>query len=162
MESKPRIMPAVNQIEVHPFNTRRALADFCKANDIVVEAYAPLARALRMKHPKIIDLSRKYSYTPGQLMVRWSLQHGYVPLPKSIKKNRIAENASIGGFEISPEDMQAMDELDEYLVTGLLFTITFGRHSASIDLFCRLGPCRLPVTGCEALVDRLKGLWSLL
>ncbi|KAL9071148.1 MAG: hypothetical protein Q9157_005563 [Trypethelium eluteriae] len=117
MESKPRVVPVVNQIEVHPFNIRRELADFCQAHDIVVEAYAPLARALRMKHPKIVDLSTKYSCTPGQLMVRWSLQHGYVPLPKSVRQNRIAENAEIGGFEISQEDMQAMDGLDEYLVT---------------------------------------------
>ena len=130
MESKPRMMPAVNQIEVHPFNTRGELADFCQTNNIVVEAYAPLARALRMKHPKIVDLSRKYSCTPGQLMVRWSLQHGYVPLPKSMKKNRITENADIGGFEISQEDVQAMDGLDEYLVTGQLPSTTSGTRSA--------------------------------
>ncbi|KAI9664755.1 MAG: hypothetical protein M1821_006203 [Bathelium mastoideum] len=118
IESKPRVVPAVNQIEVHPFNTRREVADFCQANGIVVEAYAPLARALRMKHPRIAELSKKYSCTPAQLMIRWSLQHGYVPLPKSIKRSRIAENADIGGFEIQHEDMQAMDGLDEYLVTG--------------------------------------------
>jgi diketogulonate reductase-like aldo/keto reductase len=70
-----------------------------------------------MKHPTIVELSRKYSCTPGQLLVRWSLQHGYVPLPKSVKKARIAENAEIGGFEIDDADMKTMDGLDEYLVT---------------------------------------------
>ena len=119
MESNPRSIPAVNQIEVHPFNTRRELTAFCQANGIVVEAYAPLARALRMRHPKIVELSSKYSCTPAQLMIRWSLQHGYVPLPKSVKKHRIAENAEIGGFEIDQDDMQMMDGLDEYLVTGM-------------------------------------------
>lgn len=77
-------------------------------------------------------------------MVRWSLQHGYVPLPKSIKNNRIAENAEIGGFEISREDMQAMDDLDEYLVTGKLFPITLGRRSAGIDLFADWDPVDCP------------------
>ncbi|TID15579.1 Aldo/keto reductase [Venturia nashicola] len=117
IDSKPRVLPAVNQIEVHPFNTRTNITKFCKQHDIVVEAYAPLVRALKMKHPTIVELSQTYSCTPGQLLVRWSLQHGYVPLPKSVKKARIVENAEIGGFEIESADMKKMDALDEYLVT---------------------------------------------
>lgn len=66
LNSKPRIAPAVNQIEVHPFNTRTDIASFCQQNNIVVEAYAPLVRALKMKHPKIVALSKKYSCTPGK------------------------------------------------------------------------------------------------
>lgn len=112
------MVPAVNQVEVHPFNTRTDITSFCQQNGIVVEAYAPLVRALRMKHPKIVTLAKKYSCTPGQLLVRWSLQHGYVPLPKSVKKARIVENSGIGGFVIEESDMKAMDGLDEYLVTG--------------------------------------------
>ena len=65
LDSKPKIAPAVNQIEVHPFNTRTDIASFCQQNNIVVEAYAPLVRALRMKHPKIVALSKKYACTPG-------------------------------------------------------------------------------------------------
>ncbi|PIA93907.1 putative oxidoreductase [Cercospora beticola] len=117
LSSKPRILPTVNQIEVHPFNTRSALTQYCAKNNIVVEAYAPLARALRMKHPVIVELAKKYGCTSGQLMVRWSLQHGYVPLPKSVRKERIVENAQVEQLEISEQDMQRMDELDEYLVT---------------------------------------------
>ncbi|PQE23129.1 aldo keto reductase protein [Rutstroemia sp. NJR-2017a WRK4] len=117
LDSKPRIVPAVNQIEVHPFNTRTDITSFCQENGIVVEAYAPLARALRMKHPQIVDLSKKYSCSPAQLMVKWSLQHGYVPLPKSVTKERIISNGDVDGVEISKEDMDALDGLDEYLVT---------------------------------------------
>jgi diketogulonate reductase-like aldo/keto reductase len=65
LDSNPRIAPAVNQIELHPFNTRTDIASFCQQNNIVVEAYAPLVRALKMKHPKIVSLSKKYSCTPG-------------------------------------------------------------------------------------------------
>jgi diketogulonate reductase-like aldo/keto reductase len=118
LDSNPRIPPAVNQIEVHPFNTRKDITSFCAEHNIVVEAYAPLVRALRMKHPSIVSLSKKYSCTPGQLLVRWSLQHGYVPLPKSVKQARIVENSEIGGFVIEDDDMAKMDQLDEYLVTG--------------------------------------------
>jgi diketogulonate reductase-like aldo/keto reductase len=117
LDTNPSIIPAVNQIEVHPFNTRTDITSFCKGKGIVVEAYAPLARAMRMKHPKIVELSKKYSCTPAQLMVRWSLQHGYVPLPKSVTMHRIAENGHIEGFEIEEDDMKAIDKLDEYLVT---------------------------------------------
>lgn len=119
--SKPRIMPAVNQIEVHPFNTRENIRQVCEENGILVEAYAPLVRALKMTHPTIKSLASKYKCTPGQLLIRWSLQHGMVPLPKSINKARIEENSKIGHFEIEDKDMKMMDGLDEYLVTGELY-----------------------------------------
>lgn len=117
IDSKPKTLPAVNQIEVHPFNTRTNITDFCQKQGIMVEAYAPLARALRMKHPVISQLSKKYSCTPAQLMVRWSLQHGFVPLPKSVSEERIKANGQVSSFEIDSPDMQKMDGLDEYLVT---------------------------------------------
>ena len=115
--SNPRIMPSVNQIEVHPFNTRKNIVKACEKHGILVEAYAPLARALRMEHPRILSLSKKYNCTPAQLMIRWSLQHGYIPLPKSVTKTRIEANGNISHFEISTEEMQVLDGLDEYLVT---------------------------------------------
>jgi diketogulonate reductase-like aldo/keto reductase len=107
----------VNQIEVHPFNTQPAIISFCQKHNIVIEAYAPLARAMRMRHPVIVELAGKYERSPAQLMVRWSLQHGYVPLPKSSSKERIVSNADVGGFEIGEEDMVTLDKLDERLVT---------------------------------------------
>lgn len=70
-----------------------------------------------MKDPTIVKLSQKYECTPGQLLVRWSLQHGYVPLPKSVNQNRIVENSQIGHFAIEDADIKTMDGLDEYLVT---------------------------------------------
>ena len=107
LDSKPSILPVVNQVEVHPFNTRTDITSFCAKHNIVVEAYAPLVRALRMKHPTVVSLSKKYDCTPAQLLVRWSLQH-----------------ADIGGFEIGEEDMAKMDGLDEYLVTGECYSVT--------------------------------------
>jgi diketogulonate reductase-like aldo/keto reductase len=71
-----------------------------------------------MKHPTVVALSKKYDCTPAQLLLRWNLQHGNVVLPKSVKRERIIENADVGGFEIAQEDVGVLDELDEYLVTG--------------------------------------------
>ncbi|KAH7309725.1 aldo-keto reductase family 1 member E1 [Stachybotrys elegans] len=117
MSSSPAINPVINQIEVHPFNTQEEIRAVCAKYDITIEAYAPLARGMRMKHPKILELSRKHRCSPAQLFVKWSLQHNMVTLPKSVKKERIIENASVEGFEISQQDMAAMDDLDENLVT---------------------------------------------
>lgn len=70
MASNPRIRPVVNQFEVHPFNTNTEIRAACAKHGIVVEAYGPLARAMRMKHPTILSLSSKYGCTPAQLMIR--------------------------------------------------------------------------------------------
>ena len=84
----------------------------------MIESYAPLARAWKMDHPTIIELSKKYACTPAQLMLRWNLQKGHVVLPKSVRKERIVENAGVGGFEIGEGDVKALEGLDEGLVTG--------------------------------------------
>ena len=64
-----------------------------------------------------VPLSEKYGCTPAQLMIRWSVQHGFIPLPKSVNKERIQTNVEIDTFEIESGDMRSMDDLDEYLVT---------------------------------------------
>ncbi|CAK7240763.1 MAG: hypothetical protein STHCBS139747_002210 [Sporothrix thermara] len=112
-----RTKPVVNQIEAHPFNTREDIRATCARHGIVVQAYAPLVRGMRMRHPTIKALAAKYQCTPAQLLVRWSLQHGMVPLPKSVRRARMEENAQVNGFEISGEDMAQLDALDEHLVT---------------------------------------------
>ncbi|CAL3971974.1 unnamed protein product [Diplocarpon coronariae] len=117
ISASPRTLPAVNQIEVHPFNTRTDITSVCAAHGIVVEAYAPLARARRFRHPTVVRASEELGCTPAQLLVRWSLQHGYVPLPKSVSRERIEANADVDGFEIGEESMEALDGCDEYLVT---------------------------------------------
>ena len=113
----PKVIPAVNQIELHPFNTQNEIVNFCEEKGIVLQAYSPLVRGERAKHPKISELSEKYGCTCTQLLVRWSLQRGFVLLPKSVKRERIEQNADVGGFEIDEVDMKTLDELDEDLHT---------------------------------------------
>ena len=79
-----------------------------------------------MDHPTIVELSKKYDCTPAQLMLRWNLQKGHVVLPKSVKKERIVENAGVGGFEVSEEDIRVLEGLDEGLVTGKSFVPFLG------------------------------------
>ena len=112
-----RVRPVVNQIESHPFNTRTDIRDCCAKHGILVEAYAPLVRGMRMRDATVLSLSGKYGCSPAQLLVRWSLQHGMVPLPKSVRRDRMAENADVNGFAITAADMAQLDSLDEHLVT---------------------------------------------
>lgn len=72
MASEPRIKPAINQIEVHPFNTQEAIRATCAKHGIAMEAYAPLVRAKRMTHPTIKELADKYACSPAQVLVRYA------------------------------------------------------------------------------------------
>lgn len=99
--------------QLHPWCQQVQITNYCKENSIVVEAYAPLVRNMRAHNTTLVSISRAYGKTPAQILVRWSLQKGWVPLPKSDTPSRIEENAGVFGWEIREEDMQRLDGLDE-------------------------------------------------
>lgn len=107
------IVPAVNQVEFHPYLFQKDLLAFCREHDIQLEAYSPLTHAYRLDDERIAAIGQKYHKTIAQIMLRWSLQHGTIVIPKSVHQERIIENISIFDFELSPEDMAAMDALNE-------------------------------------------------
>jgi methylglyoxal/glyoxal reductase len=114
------VVPAVNQVEFHPFLYQQDLLRFCENKRIQLEAYSPLTRAKRLKHPIITKLAQKYDKTPAQVLIRWSLQHGLVVVPKSIHKDRIKQNAQVFDFNLESEDIAIMDSLNENLQTVFL------------------------------------------
>lgn len=118
LRAASEIQPAVNQVEVSPFCTRSELRAYCREQGIVVEAYSPLTKGLRLDHPAIVGMARKYGRSPAQILIRWALQREMVVLPKSVKPERIRENAAVLDFAIAAEDMDALEALDEGLVTG--------------------------------------------
>ena len=105
------VLPMVNQIQVHPGWRQAQTVDFCKQHNILVEAWSPLGRGAVLQEPTLLLLSAKYGKTPAQLCVRWCLQKGILPLPKTVSKERMQENADVFDFTIAPEDMQAIDEI---------------------------------------------------
>lgn len=115
-----KIKPAVNQLEIHPWNTHAEIAQYCQEEGIVVEAFCPLTRGLKFNDPTAVSLKEKYNCTIAQLLLRWSLQHGYVPLPKSKSKDRLLENSQLYSFEIEDKDMKKLDDLEENYVVGKL------------------------------------------
>jgi methylglyoxal/glyoxal reductase len=114
------VVPAVNQVEFHPFLYQNELLQFCKNNNIKLEAYSPLTRAKRLNHSTVVAIAKKYSKTPAQVLIRWSLQHDVVVIPKSIHQDRIRENSQVFDFHLEPEDMNLLDSLNENLQTVFL------------------------------------------
>ncbi len=108
-----QIVPAVNQVEFHPRLFQRDLLEYCSGHGIRLEAWSPLMQGRVASEPLIVRLAGKYSRTPAQVVLRWNLQHGVLTIPKSGNPGRIAENARIFDFELSNDDMQALDALDE-------------------------------------------------
>ncbi|HYS73001.1 MAG TPA: aldo/keto reductase [Thermoplasmata archaeon] len=107
------IPPSVNQVEFHPFLYQADLLAFCQGHRIQLEAYSPLTRGHRLDHPVIKAVAADYRRTPAQILIRWGLQHGLVVIPKSVRPERIRENAQVFDFELSGTDMARLDALDE-------------------------------------------------
>ena len=108
----------VDQLEIHPMRHQREAVNFCQRNGIQVEAWAPLVRGRAFDDPVLRSLAEKYQKTVPQICLRWSMQQGIVPLPKSSHEGRIRENADIFDFALAPEDMAKLLTLDGELGVG--------------------------------------------
>ncbi|WP_088810544.1 MULTISPECIES: aldo/keto reductase [Listeria] len=112
------VVPMVNQIELHPLLSQKPLRDFCAEKNIVVEAWSPLGSGKILSNSEIKKIAEKYGKSVAQVIIRWDLQHGIVTIPKSVHKERIVENADVFDFELTKEDMQAVDALNQDERTG--------------------------------------------
>lgn len=108
-----RVVPAVNQVEFHPWLYQKDLLAFCRTHGIQLEAYSPLTKGERLHDPQLAAIAGKYGKSPAQILIRWCLQHEVVVIPKSANPQRIRENADIYDFEITAEDMCRLDAFDE-------------------------------------------------
>ncbi|PNP44538.1 hypothetical protein TGAMA5MH_03667 [Trichoderma gamsii] len=114
-----RVVPAVNQVEVHPFCQREALVDLCDKYGIKIEAYSPLARGNKLEDPTINAIAKKYGKTPAQVLLNWNAAQGNVVLPKSLTPSRIESNLQSFDFDLSEEDIETINALGtENYVTG--------------------------------------------
>lgn len=112
--AETEIVPAMNQIELHPLMNQRDILDFCKEKGIQVEAWGPLMQGKGDLEAQIfVDLGKKYSKSPAQVILRWHHQNGVLAIPKSVTPSRIRENIDIFDFELSDEDMKKIDAHNE-------------------------------------------------
>jgi 2,5-diketo-D-gluconate reductase A len=107
-------LPVVNQIEWTPFGHSPRMLDFCHDNGIVIQAWSPLTRGSRINDDKLVNMAARYGRTPAQMLIRWNLQLGVVPLPKSNLVQHLRDNLRVFDFEIAPQDMARLRALNEH------------------------------------------------
>lgn len=106
------IRPMVNQLFINPSDLEQDVVDYNKAHDILTEAYSPLGTGSLLAVPQINDIAAKYDKSAAQVLVRWSLQHGFLPLPKSTHAERINQNAAVFDFELTDAEIATLDQLE--------------------------------------------------
>ncbi|CEQ14585.1 aldo/keto reductase [Paraclostridium sordellii] len=114
-----KIKPMVNQIEFHPGMLQEETVEFCKKHHILVEAWAPFSNGQILTHPVLKEIADKYKKSVAQLSLRWIIQKGIVPLPKSVTPERIKSNLEVFDFEISEQDVDRIDKLTDCGGSGL-------------------------------------------
>jgi 2,5-diketo-D-gluconate reductase A len=105
-------VPAVNQIELHPYFQNREVAAYGREHGIVTEAWAPIAQGGVLDDPALIEIAERYRKSVAQVVLRWHIQHGNVVFPKSVTPERIRENFAIFDFELERADLETIDGLD--------------------------------------------------
>lgn len=107
------IVPMVNQVELHPHLSQEPLRNYCKKHNIQMEAWSPLKQGKLLDDPTITEIAYKHGKSAAQVILRWDLQSDVITIPKSVKEERIVSNADIFDFELSQEDMDAINELNK-------------------------------------------------
>jgi len=106
-----QMKPLVNQIEINPFLYRKNTIEYFKKEGIVLQSYRSLRDGKAFDHPMLVKMAQTYSKTPAQILGRWCVQKGFIYVPKSVKKERMMENAKVFDFILSDEDMESLDTL---------------------------------------------------
>jgi 2,5-diketo-D-gluconate reductase A len=105
-------VPAVNQIELHPYFQNREVRAYGEEHGIATEAWSPIAQGEVLDDPAIGEIAERLERTPAQVVLRWHIQHGFIVFPKSVTPERIDENFRLFDFELEPGDMEQIDSLD--------------------------------------------------
>ncbi len=115
LKKESDVLPMVNQVEFHPFlyDQQKELLNYCYDHKIIVEAYSPLSRGVNMKHDVVMALAKKYQVSAAQVLLRWCIQHGTVPLPRSTSPDHIKENLDVFSFELGAEDMNLLNNISD-------------------------------------------------
>jgi len=106
------VVPAVNQVELHPYFQNREVDEYGEAHGIVTEAWAPIAQGKVLGDPTLTEIAGRVGKSVAQVVLRWHIQHGNVVFPKSVTPERIRENIQIFDFELEPADVATIDGLD--------------------------------------------------
>lgn len=118
LKERAEVQPMVDQVEFHPGYIQRNVLDYCRENGIVVEAWSPLGSGRLLADPLVNEIGAAHGKSAAQTCVRYALQHGIVPLPKSVTPERIAANADVFDFALTDAEMAALDAMPETGYSG--------------------------------------------
>ena len=118
LHGETEVVPAVNQIEVHPYLAQDELRAFNAEHQIATEAWSPIAQGKVLNDPTILRVAERYGKTASQVTLRWHVQRGDIVFPKSVTRSRVEENFDVFGFELSEDDMREITTLDRNERTG--------------------------------------------
>ncbi|KAG5361004.1 putative oxidoreductase [Yarrowia sp. B02] len=106
--------PVLNQVESSPWNVRQDIHDFCNSHNVIVEQYSPMCRGNRFKEAGVVKLAEKYKKTPAQILIRWGIDKGMLPIPKTDKVDRLEPNLDVFDFKLTPEEVEGLQDLNSY------------------------------------------------
>jgi len=112
LAKESEIVPAVNQIELHPSYQQRELTELCRERSIAVTAYSPLGQGGDLDHPVLASIAAAHSVTPAQVVLRWHLQRAHIVIPKSVDPERIRANFELGGFELTDDEVASITAME--------------------------------------------------
>jgi diketogulonate reductase-like aldo/keto reductase len=115
---KAEVKPVINQVEFHPRLTQLELRNYCLQHDIQIEAWSPLMQGQLLDNEMLQEIGKKYNKSTAQVIIRWDLQNNVVTIPKSTKEQRIVENASVFDFDLTEEEMDRINGLNQDLRVG--------------------------------------------
>lgn len=120
LKSYANVLPAVNQIELSPYNfrSREVTIGVCRELNIRVESYSPLTKGWRLGDEKLVAVAQRYGKTPAQILIRYIIEKDMIVLPKSNRRERLIENAAVYDFSLNAADVELLDGFDEDLTTG--------------------------------------------
>ncbi|GAA4836465.1 aldo/keto reductase [Luteimicrobium xylanilyticum] len=118
LHTETTVVPAVNQVEVHPYLTQDELRAFDAEHEIATEAWSPIAQGLVLDDPVIVQIAKDHDRTPAQVVLRWHVQRGEIIFPKSVTRSRVEENFALFDFELEDADVAAISALDRGQRTG--------------------------------------------
>lgn len=107
------IKPVINQVEFHPYLTQNKLRKYLEAQNIIMESWSPLMNSQILHDEVINEVANEVGKTPAQVVIRWNIQHDVVVIPKSVTPHRIEENLDVWNFELSDNQMERIDQLNQ-------------------------------------------------
>ncbi|MDD3959986.1 MAG: aldo/keto reductase [Oscillospiraceae bacterium] len=112
LEQTATVTPAINQIELHPLLTQDEVCAYFRSKNIAIEAWSPLGRGALLANPTIVRIAGEIGRTPAQVLLRWHLQRGHIVIPKSVRRERITENAALFDFALNDRQMNEISALN--------------------------------------------------